>query len=350
MKGCVTLEQIKYNEESIKVKNIRHVGVDIVKSVAILSVIGVHFFLNTKFYTTNLNSSNLFIQTILQQLFLACIPLFLISTGYLNNNMDIGKKYFKKIIPVIVIYLLYSIPALLYRAHIKEIETSIPLWISLIFKFKGNRYSWYIDLYIGLFLLIPFLNRMYSTLKSKKEKQTLIFILIILTSIVSLVRNNFLVSRYWTSIYPITYFFIGKYIKDFQPKIKIHLNIIYLLLIILIQGIIEYLASSGGVYKHYLTDYTSILRLVQGYLEFILLYRFDIKNRFMRNNMINVSKLTLDIYLASFITDRLVYKEIFKVYDFNQEQYLYMLIPFVMLSFILAYTIANIRKKLINIR
>ena len=49
--------------------------------VAILSVIGVHFFLNTKFYTTNLNNFNLFFQTILQQLFLACIPLFLISTG-----------------------------------------------------------------------------------------------------------------------------------------------------------------------------------------------------------------------------------------------------------------------------
>ena len=350
MKGSVILEHIKYNKESIKVSNIRHIGVDIVKASAILSVVGVHFFLNTKFYTTNLNNVNLFIQTILQQLFLACIPLFLISTGYLNNNMDISKKYLKKIIPVVVIYLLYSIPALLYRAHIKEIETSIPLWISLIFKFKGNRYSWYIDLYIGLFLLIPFLNRMYSTLNSKKEKQTLIFILIMLTSMVSLLNGKFILSTYWKSIYPLTYFFIGKYIKDFQPKIKLHLNIIYLILIILIQGIIEYFASSGGVYKHFLTDYTSILRLVQGYLEFVLLYRLDIKNRFMQNNIINISKLTLDIYLASFITDRIVYKEIFKIYNFNQEQYLYMLIPFVMLSFILAYIIANMRKKLINIR
>ena len=39
------------------------VGVDISKgksTIAILSVIGVHFFLNTKFYTTNLNNFNLF--------------------------------------------------------------------------------------------------------------------------------------------------------------------------------------------------------------------------------------------------------------------------------------------------
>ena len=72
------MEQIKHVEENLKIRNIRHVGMDIVKSIAILSVIGVHFFLNTKFYTTNLNNFNLFFQTILQQLFLACIQLFLI--------------------------------------------------------------------------------------------------------------------------------------------------------------------------------------------------------------------------------------------------------------------------------
>ena len=91
------MEQIKHVEENLKTRNIRHIGMDIVKSIAILSVIGVHFFLNTKFYTTNLNNFNLFFQTILQQLFLACIPLFLISTGYLNNSVDISKKYFKKL-------------------------------------------------------------------------------------------------------------------------------------------------------------------------------------------------------------------------------------------------------------
>ena len=348
------MEQIKHVEENLKIRNIRHVGMDIVKSIAILSVIGVHFFLNTKFYTTNLNNFNLFFQTILQQLFLACIPLFLISTGYLNNSVDISKKYFKKIVPILILYILYSIPAILYRAHIKEIETSIPLWISLIFKFKGNRYSWYIDLYIGLFLLIPFLNRMYNTLNSKKEKQTLIFILIMLTSMVPLVNGKiikqFYLTTYWTSIYPLTYFFVGKYIKDFQPQIKTHLNVIYLLLIIIIQGSIEYYVASGEVYKHFFTDYTSILRLIQGCLIFTLLYKANIKNEFMHKHITNISMLTLDIYLASFITDRIVYKEILKGFTFTQETYLYIMIPLIIASFALAYIIAIIRKKFIKLR
>ena len=55
----------------------RDIGVDIVKTVAILSVVGVHFFLNTRFYRVDLDNTNLFIQTIIQQICLICIQLYL---------------------------------------------------------------------------------------------------------------------------------------------------------------------------------------------------------------------------------------------------------------------------------
>jgi surface polysaccharide O-acyltransferase-like enzyme len=331
---------------------VRNVGVDIVKSIAIMCVVGVHFFLNTKFYTVDLDNLNLFIQTIFQQIFLVCIPLFLISTGYLNNNIDVSKKYFKKIIPIIIIYILYSVPALIYRAYINEIESDILTWISLIFKFKGNRYAWYIDLYIGLFLLMPFLNRMYTTLDDK-EKKILLVVLIFMTSLIPLINGKFgflALPSYWSSIYPLTYFFLGKYLKDFNPNIKLFKNILYLVLIILIQALIEYISADNGKYIHYLTDYTSLFRLIEGYLAFSLLSRFNIKNKFIRGQITNISSLTLDIYLASFLTDRIVYKEILKNCSVTQEKWLIMIIPAVFISFTLAYIIANIRKKLIKVR
>ena len=334
-------------------KSVRHVGIDIVKCMAILSVVGVHFFLNTKFYTTNLNNVNLLLQTIIQQLFLVCIPLFLMSTGYLNNSIDISKKHFKKLIPVILLYVLYSIPAILYRTYINEIEFDIPLWIGLLFKFKGHRYSWYIDLYIGLFLLMPFLNRMYFSLNTKKEKQILILVLMILTSFVSLINGKFTkefyMPTYWSAIYPLTYFFIGKYIRDFQPKMKNSLNILCLVLVLILQGGVEYFVAEGETYKHFFTDYTSALRVLEGYLIFILLYKFDIKNEFVRKCVISISSLTLDIYLASFITDRIVYKELLKNYDIAQENFLYLMMILVLSSFTLAYITAYTRKKIIKI-
>ena len=329
------------------VKPKRDIGIDIVKTIAILSVVGVHFFLNTKFYRVDLNNTNLFIQTIIQQICLTCIPLFVMSTGYLNNNTKIDKTYFKKILPIIYIYLLYSVPALIYRCHIGEIPFDIPLWIKQVLVFKGHRYSWYINLYFGLFLLIPFLNRMYNSLENKKEKTILIGILTLLTCATAIRILH--LPNYWSSIYPLTYYFIGKYIREFKPSMNTVKNIILLVLVILVQAFLEYISADKGVYKHILTDYSSIIRLIQGYLLFILVYKIEVNNNKFRSILTEISKLTLDIYLASFITDRLTYK-VLKPYNISQENYIYLMIPLVFTSFIFAYLIARLRTKYIKLR
>lgn len=341
------------NYGSVEYIKERNIGIDIVKSIAIVSVVGVHFFLNTKFYRVGLNNINLFIQTVIQQIFLICIPLFIMSTGYLNNNTEINKKYFKKILPVLYVYLLYSIPALIYRYNIGEISGEVFLWIEQIFKFKGHRYSWYIDLYFGLFLMMPFLNKMYKSLETKKEKQILISILVLLTSATALINGKFIkvfhLPTYWNSIYPLTYFFIGKYIREFQPRMNILKNVVYLFLVIFIQAVLEYYVASGGEYKHYLTDYSSLARLAEAYLLFILVYKLEVKNKYFNKVVVDISKITLDIYLASFITDRLTYK-ILKPYDLSQETYLYLMIPLIFISFSFAYMIAKLRVRYIKIK
>lgn len=338
-------KEIDSNIKDVVIK--RDIGIDIVKAVAIFFVVGVHFFLNTKFYKTNLNNSNLFIQTVIQQLFLVCIPLFVMSTGYLNNNTKINSSYFKKIIPIILIYILYSIPALTYRAHIGEVPYDMYEWITQVLDFKGHRYSWYINMYFGLFLLAPFLNRMYNSLDSKKEKQVLIAVLMLLTSATTF---KFLhLPKYWSKIYPLTYYLIGKYIREYKPSINTFKNILLLMCAILLQAIYEYVAAEGLLYTHALTDYSSLLRLIEGYLLFILLYKIKINNNKISCLLVNISKLTLDIYLASFITDRLTYSYI-KPYNIAQEQYIYLMIPLILISFVSAYVISRLRERFIKIR
>lgn len=337
------------NQETFSYKN-RYYGIDIIKTISITFVISVHFFLNTNFYKTNLNNPNLFFQTFLQQIFLTCIPLFIMSTGFLNNHTNINKNYFKKIIPIILIYILYSIPAIIYRYFINEIPFEPILWLKLLFTFKGHRYSWYINLYFGLFLLIPFLNKMYYSLSSKKEKQLLIAIFILLTNLTTL---N-IIPNYWKSIYPLTYFFIGKYINEFEPKLHFINNIIYLIVIILFQTIVEFLFANGLRYKHILTDYSSIFRLIEAYLIFILFYNKSIKHSFFNKCIVNISKLTLDIYLASFLTDRIIYKA-FKLYiikhnNLSQDIYILFIIPLVLSSFIFAFIIALLRNRYVKIK
>lgn len=325
------------------VKN-RYIGIDVVKAVAILFVVGVHFFLNTRFYPTKLDSYNLIAQLFLQQLFLICIPLFLMSTGYLNDNVDIGTKYFKKIIPIMLVYVVYSILALFYRYSFGDIEFDILLWINLILTFKANTYSWYINLYFGLFLLIPFLNRIYFSLKNKKEKKILIGIFTLLT----IVSSDLLVPNYWVKTYPIAYFFIGKYFKEFRPEINKVKNIVYILIIIIFQVIIEYTFAGGGKYVKYINHYASITRSIEACLLFCLLYRININNSKVRKFVVDISNITLDIYLASYLTDKIMYRYM-KTLPITQEQFFYLFIPLVSTSFLLAYAIAKTRTKLLKI-
>lgn len=322
--------------------NNRDIGIDIVKTIAILFVVSVHFFLNTRYYKTNLESSNLYLQTMFRLLFLSCIPLFLMATGYLNNTTKINIHYFKKIIPTLLIYLIYSILALIYRTHIGETTYDISLWIEQIFTFKGNRYSWYINMYFGLFLLTPFLNRLYNSLSEKKEKQYLISVLILITILEKFMPN------YWTKIYPLTYFFIGKYIREYQPKINNIKAVALLIIILLTQTTIEFSVAKGGVITKYFSNYTSLGRLTQSYLIFLIAYKMNIKSNIIKKIASNISTLTLDIYLASFLTDRLTYAY-FKGFDLNQESIFILFIPIVLISFISAWIIALVRNKLIKL-
>lgn len=66
--------------------------------------------------------------------------------------------------------------------------------------FTGSNYSWYIEMYIGLFLLAPFLNLAYGKLKNKKQKQVLLVTAVFLTIIPSLFNIfNFGSLDWWTN-------------------------------------------------------------------------------------------------------------------------------------------------------
>ena len=71
-------------------KQERKYGLDIVRIIATLSVLSVHFFLKTNYYNTPLNSMPMRVQSIIRNFFMICVPLFILITGYLNNNKAVS--------------------------------------------------------------------------------------------------------------------------------------------------------------------------------------------------------------------------------------------------------------------
>lgn len=78
----------------------RNINIDLIKCIAVFSVISVHFFLNTDFYSRTIINTNMYIAVLFRTLFMICVPLFIISTGYLMKNKTLNKKYYLGISPL----------------------------------------------------------------------------------------------------------------------------------------------------------------------------------------------------------------------------------------------------------
>lgn len=334
-------------------KQNRDIGLDVVKTVATIFVICVHFFLNTKFYQTPIVGKNMYTQVILQQIFLICVPLFIIATGYINKNTNTSKSYYKKILPILTIYFLYSVMALMLRYYLGESTYSLKDFIVQIFSFAGNPYSWYVNMFFGLFIMAPFLNTLYSNLNTRKDKIILLSIFLLLTAMPVVFNGRFFgiiyLPSYFIGMYPISYYFIGKYINEYKPKINVGYGILLFIVLTIIQSTIEIYYAKGELFRFYLLDYQSILRTIQSIIAFLLLYRINNLNKRLTSFVILISSLSLDIYLSSYIADKITYLYLNK-YEMIQQQYIYYFVPIVVIVFLISLLISYMRKYILKVR
>lgn len=295
----------------------RILGLDLVRCIAVFFVISVHYILYSNFYYGEVKGSSMYMLTIMRWLFYTCVPLFLILTGYLKQSKKVEKKHYKAIIPILISYLIISIITILVFKFYYNKEESIYHYIKGIFNFTTIENAWYVEMYIGLFLLIPFLNILYQNIKGKKQKQILILTLFFLVSIPNVFANIAIKGKtldifpsWWTGIYPLLYYFIGCYIKEYQIKIPKIKNIIYLLICLIIEATITFLYCQGKNINAIFEGYASFPTVIISVLLFLLIYDLNIKNKPSRILITDISKLSFDIYLLSFITERIIYEKL----------------------------------------
>lgn len=280
----------------------RNYNLDLIKSIAIFFVIFAHYFLNTGFYTIEYTNKITTVSFVLKSLSITCVPLFLIVTGYLMNQKEPSKKYYLNLIITLLKYILISVICLIVRKFILHDHTTIKHLIIGIFTFETNPYSWYVNMYIGLYILIPSLNIIIKNIKDNKKLFMFnIVLLSLLTSIPKFIN-------YWGIIYPINYYFIGAYIKHYRPEIKKYINVFFVICCIFLELIISHFI---GLNASIFNNYGMIINLIKSICLFLLLNSFQIKERTKALEVI--SKHTLSIYLFSFVIDTIIYK------NFNQH-------------------------------
>lgn len=146
--------------------NKRIAGIDIVKTLAVFFVVCVHFFLNSKYYSAPVDSLNIVLQAYVRRIVLTAVPLFIMSTGFLEYKKAYTKVFYKKLLKVIVPYVLITLIFVVLRSFGSD-TLDLKTAVKSFFDFSGINYAWYVNMYIGLFLMMPIFNAAISSLDRK---------------------------------------------------------------------------------------------------------------------------------------------------------------------------------------
>ena len=334
----------------------RKLNIDILKCIAIVFVVGVHFFLHTNYYGRSFAFKSIFLSSFIWMILMTCVPLFIMTTGYLMKDKTYSETYFIKLLPVIGIYALAA--AVYTFFDIRDFnEEYLGQLLKNIFSF--SHYAWYVNLYIGLYLLIPFLNAGFNSLTSRKNQVVVLGILILLTIVpptLSLLNNNeqnfmilpHIIPDYWKGLWPITYYLLGAFLASSKKKssFKELVFVIFILDILSVFGLAAISETSFGIEYRVLPVF-----LLSSLIFYSVIHlKVAIKNEWLQRVVLFISKNTLPIYLLSVIGDYYWYpKMIEKWGDFtNKLPKFPLIVIFLLFQSILITFILNILLKLIK--
>lgn len=326
----------------------RIAGLDIVRTVAILFVIAGHFFLHTPFNSTPFGGASMFLQGMGQTLFMVNVPLFLILTGYLNINKAMSRKYYRGCIRVLLSYLLFSLVAIAVRRYCLHEELSWLQWALKITDFSAIPYGWYIEMWIGLFLLTPFLGAMWRGIASRRHRLVLIATLYLLTALPDFCNRYgvSLMPGYWESAAsPLVFFFIGAYIREYQPVVSRWKLCAAIVGLCLINPLFNLVAMRGHTMIHLVGDGNGLVGIPLAAMMTLLFYRVDVKSGALQR----ISVWSLDMYLVSYCFDALYYPYFREHFFESQAQFglfFFVVVPLVFLS---SFAVAGVKAGLFKL-
>ena len=320
-----------------KTQTKRIFGLDLIRVFASLFTIAGHFFsLHTQYMDTPFVGASMFVQG-MAQMFFRGTPFFMLLSGYLLINKAFDNKYYHRGKKVIISYLFFSLVTILFRVLYMGESCTVMQWGMKILDFTAIPYGWYIEMWIGLFLLSPFINIMYHAIPTRKQKLLLIAILFGL-SCMPLLTNRYglsLLPEYWVDIYPLFFYLAGAYIREYRPIINKWLGISIVLGICLINPVFNILFANGHDIIQIAGGPTSAFGAILAVVVFLLFYQLDVKNMPLRQFVSFAAKMTLSIYLCCYIFDMIYYpwfKEHFFISQAQFGAYFFIIVPLVFFS------------------
>ena len=299
-------------------------GPDLIRITALVLVLLTHGIAITESYEYSGLSLRWCVTMLFMYLSHACVPLFLLLTGYLCGKRKLSWSYYGGLFRVLLSYLLISV-IILGVARLRDPGLKLTTILYNILSFNG-RYTWYVEMYIGLFLLIPFLNLLYDHLDRTGLRvlmATLVFGTLLPNTFASFGTERVsaqIIPDYFNLCYPITYYYIGRWIKEREECLSLRSGLALFLAGLLISTGTCYIFSYlTGTYRgNMLNTFACVTSAATGMGIFILLLHVkSCKNHVLQRIIRGVAGIGFEAYLFSNLTDTYLYAYLPVPFPFN---------------------------------
>ncbi len=330
-------------------------GIDAVRTAAILFVIVLHA-ISLSGILDSERTWQWSVALYVRQLTVSSVPLFLMLSGFLQRKKTFSFAYYKGIIPLYLSYFVISALCMVAYAIVGAANGNMDLTLVTAFykilNFSANGYAWYFEMYLGLFLLIPFLNMAYHAIATCRGKLILIGSLVFLTLLPDTVAgfspyydgsgstvalNVF--PDFFKSMYPITFYYIGCFIAEYKPRLSAWKKVLFLLLAPAIPTLLiaTYTHMRGGYAWYLFNGFQTLTVLLTALAVFLTLYDLE-PGGALKKVLAQIALCSFEMYLFSYLWDNLFYT----VLDLDANLPVLLLIPMVLAGAFLSAAVLRI--------
>ena len=300
----------------------RNIGLDILRIIAMIMIVSLHVLGKGKFVSDIYNAELYKIALIFETLFIVAVNCYVLITGYFQID---SKFKVKKVVSIWIKVVFYSISVYVILLLFGQVEFSISDCIKSFFPILTNRY-WFVNCYLLLYILSPFINKFINQLQRRHYQKLLIILFIAFCLLTSILPSELTFDK--TGGYGIIWFIIlyliGAYIKRFvKYNYKNRINLYFYFGISMITYIgyltIRYICNRLNIQDmgSRLYNYNFITVFLASVFLFLYFKNIQIKNSRVINMVSKIAPLTFAVYI---IHEQTVLREILYLDILNLDQ------------------------------
>ena len=221
----------------------RESGLDLLRCFATFLVVLGHSFMSNGYTITPQIGVTMWLAGSFQLMGRCSVGIFLMLTGYLQWRKTDWRSCYRGLPSVLMSYFIASAICIPIRHFVFGDVQSLATWAQRFFGYGGAYYGWYVEIYVGLTLLTPFIN---MGLKHSSNKQLFGFaaVLLFLSALPGL-TPWIVVPSFFVNLYPISYYVLGAIVRRVQPKIKPIFGLLAAFSSALLMGAVTVLSTDG---------------------------------------------------------------------------------------------------------